>query len=141
MTTKRDKYLKWKHELLDNCGQCIGFRARGINLADSQGIQACGSGVDCHTSCPALGMGGGSGKENGGSAENNGPGAATEKKDINKKIASTAAPGDETTRVSYIPQKCFRCGRSEDEGVLLPCRSEGQSLWVCTKCLPVLIHG
>jgi len=41
----------------------------------------------------------------------------------------------------YIPQSCFRCGRSEDEKVLLPCRTEGQSLWVCTGCLPALIHG
>jgi hypothetical protein len=25
--------------------------------------------------------------------------------------------------------------------VLLPCRHEGSSLWVCTHCLPALIHG
>jgi hypothetical protein len=24
---------------------------------------------------------------------------------------------------------------------LLPCRKAGASLWVCTRCLPVLIHG
>jgi MinD superfamily P-loop ATPase len=42
---------------------------------------------------------------------------------------------------AYIAQKCFRCGASEDRAVLLPCRSEGSSLWVCTRCLPALIHG
>mgnify|MGYP005843613407 FL=1 len=41
----------------------------------------------------------------------------------------------------YITQSCFRCGASEEEAVLLPCRSRGESLWVCTHCLPPLIHG
>ncbi|HBV97067.1 MAG: ferredoxin [Peptococcaceae bacterium BICA1-7] len=42
---------------------------------------------------------------------------------------------------TYIPQQCHRCGRNEDEIALLPCRKEGDSLWVCTQCLPALIHG
>lgn len=41
----------------------------------------------------------------------------------------------------YIAQKCFRCEASEEYAVLLPCRTKGQSLWVCTHCLPMLIHG
>ncbi len=41
----------------------------------------------------------------------------------------------------YIPQGCFQCGRTEDQGVLLPCRTKGESTWVCTRCLPALIHG
>lgn len=42
---------------------------------------------------------------------------------------------------AYIVQTCFRCGNSEEQAILLPCRSNGQSLWVCTRCLPALIHG
>lgn len=42
---------------------------------------------------------------------------------------------------TYIAQTCFRCGASEERAVLLPCRAQGQSLWVCTRCLPALIHG
>lgn len=42
---------------------------------------------------------------------------------------------------AYIVQQCFHCGASETESVLLPCRTEGRSLWVCTHCLPALIHG
>ena len=42
---------------------------------------------------------------------------------------------------SYIVQRCFRCEASEQEAVLMPCRTEGKSLWVCTHCLPSLIHG
>ncbi|HEY3397990.1 MAG TPA: 4Fe-4S dicluster domain-containing protein [Armatimonadota bacterium] len=40
-----------------------------------------------------------------------------------------------------LTQNCFRCGASEHVAPLLPCRSEGRSLWVCTRCLPSLIHG
>ena len=41
----------------------------------------------------------------------------------------------------YIVQTCFQCGGNEEESTLLPCRRHGQSLWVCTRCLPALIHG
>jgi MinD superfamily P-loop ATPase len=41
----------------------------------------------------------------------------------------------------YIAQKCFRCTTGEDEVPLVPVRHQGQSLWVCTRCLPTLIHG
>jgi len=42
---------------------------------------------------------------------------------------------------TYLAQTCFQCGASEEQRVLLPCRRDGASLWVCTRCLPVLIHG
>lgn len=41
----------------------------------------------------------------------------------------------------YIEQACHICSTGEDVRVLLPCRKAGQSLWVCTRCLPQLIHG
>lgn len=41
----------------------------------------------------------------------------------------------------YIAQHCFRCDTGEDRAPLLPVRHKGQSLWVCTRCLPALIHG
>jgi NAD-dependent dihydropyrimidine dehydrogenase PreA subunit len=41
----------------------------------------------------------------------------------------------------YIEQTCFRCGTGEQRAVLLPVRTQGRSLWVCTHCLPPLIHG
>lgn len=42
---------------------------------------------------------------------------------------------------NYIAQTCFSCGASEKEVTLLPCRRNGESVWVCTRCLPALIHG
>jgi ferredoxin len=41
----------------------------------------------------------------------------------------------------YIEQNCFRCGTGEKGAFLLPIRTDGKSLWVCTRCLPTLIHG
>lgn len=42
---------------------------------------------------------------------------------------------------AYIPQHCFRCDRSEEESPVFPCRMQGKALWVCSRCLPALIHG
>ena len=41
----------------------------------------------------------------------------------------------------YIAQRCFHCAAGEDQAPLLPVRHRGQSLWVCTRCLPAIIHG
>ena len=41
----------------------------------------------------------------------------------------------------YIEQRCFHCDSGEDLAPLLPVRHKGKSLWVCTRCLPALIHG
>lgn len=40
-----------------------------------------------------------------------------------------------------ITETCYRCGRSETEKPLFPCRDSGRSVWVCAACLPELIHG
>jgi len=47
----------------------------------------------------------------------------------------------EARGTTYLAQTCFRCEVSEEHAVLIPCRVKGQSLWVCTHCLPALIHG
>lgn len=41
----------------------------------------------------------------------------------------------------YIPQHCGFCNVSEDEAYLVPFKHRGDSRWVCTHCLPRLIHG
>ena len=42
---------------------------------------------------------------------------------------------------AYIAQCCYRCSASEVEVPLLPIRHQGQSRWVCARCLPAVIHG
>jgi MinD superfamily P-loop ATPase len=56
---------------------------------------------------------------------------------VAEKLAAAAAAGQK----AYIAQTCFKCGTSEDEVPLLPVRTQGTSTWVCTHCLPALIHG
>ena len=64
-------------------------------------------------------------------------------------VEREAAPFDEAAVVeraaaeprTYIAQTCFRCGADEDHVPLVPVRTEGTSTWVCTHCLPTLIHG
>ena len=51
------------------------------------------------------------------------------------------AKAAESREVSYMVQKCFSCNSGEDQVALFPCRLKGESLWVCAKCLPKLIHG
>jgi len=41
----------------------------------------------------------------------------------------------------YLPQQCWFCRNSEDDAYLLPLKHRGESRWVCTRCLPGLIHG
>mgnify|MGYP006307911143 CR=1 FL=1 len=42
---------------------------------------------------------------------------------------------------AFDEQVCHVCSAGEDVRILLPCRKKGESLWVCTRCLPQLIHG
>lgn len=44
-------------------------------------------------------------------------------------------------RAGLTVVKCKNCGSSEYDRVLLPIRHQGESEWVCVKCLPRLIHG
>jgi MinD superfamily P-loop ATPase len=41
----------------------------------------------------------------------------------------------------FIAQRCFQCDSGEDKVALIPFRHKGLSRWVCTRCLPALIHG
>jgi len=36
---------------------------------------------------------------------------------------------------------CLNCGKSEHETPLLHLRHLGKELWICSQCLPTLIHA
>jgi ferredoxin len=55
--------------------------------------------------------------------------------------AAAAHAKEEARGLVYIEQNCYMCGTGEQQAVLLPVRTEGKSLWACTRCLPRLIHG
>lgn len=133
MKTKKERYLEIKHEQLANCGQCIGFRAKGIDLTDNEARPACAPAVDCHKSCPALGLGV--------KTTLNQSHVGQQSLEQVTEQAGHIRPVEQAEQKTYLTQECYRCGGSEDQSVLLPCRFKGESLWVCTRCLPALIHG
>lgn len=107
---KKDRYMQLKHDLIESCGQCMGFRARGVDLLKTGDKTSCTPGTSCHTKCPALGV---------------------------VPAPGTSVPTDKKPGGAY----CFKCGETGEKKALLPCRHKGESLWVCTGCLPSMIHG
>ena len=46
-----------------------------------------------------------------------------------------------THKVDPVTQYCHWCGTADTDRPLLPTCFKGQSVWVCVRCLPPLIHG
>ena len=40
-----------------------------------------------------------------------------------------------------MEHKCLNCGVAGEEVVLLSCMYRGEPLYICFKCLPVLVQG
>ena len=47
----------------------------------------------------------------------------------------------ENTNPSDGEHSCAVCSTKSDEVVLLSAEQNGKPVWVCVRCLPVLIHG
>ncbi len=45
------------------------------------------------------------------------------------------------TETQEIEISCFNCTRTDQQAPLFPIRYKGDSVWVCAKCLPQMIHG
>ncbi len=46
----------------------------------------------------------------------------------------------DTNRQAERPPACVHCGRTEADSPLLQFRFRGVTEWICSSCLPVLIH-
>ncbi len=40
-----------------------------------------------------------------------------------------------------MDHKCLNCGVASEDVILLSCEHRGEHLFICVKCLPVLIQG
>lgn len=36
---------------------------------------------------------------------------------------------------------CIKCGSDSKDRLLLSCEQDGKPVWVCSRCLPVFVHG
>lgn len=128
MTTTRRKIVRIDEEKCTGCGACVIPCAEGaIEIVNGKarliGEAFCDGAGFCLGICPEGALSVEEREAEPFSLE------VVEKKQSQKKT-------DEATAL-----KCFRCGNPETEAVLIPCRTDGESLWVCVRCLPPLIHG
>lgn len=122
----RRKIVKIDEEKCDGCGLCVIPCAEGaIEIIDGKAKvlkeELCDGAGFCLAVCPtgALSI-----------EEREAP--AFDEEAVAKHVSSKPAAHE---------INCFSCGCGEGERPLLAVRSKGESLWVCTRCLPKLIHG
>jgi ferredoxin len=127
MIVAQRNIIKIDEELCNGCGACISPCAEGaLMLVDGKAKvireQLCdGAGV-CLGVCPV--------------------GALTlEQREAPEFSEQAVVENRKGQAIRYIPQLCQFCGKSEEEAYLIAVKKQGQSLWVCTRCLPGLIHG
>ncbi|NLE44395.1 MAG: 4Fe-4S binding protein [Chloroflexi bacterium] len=123
----RRQIVRIDEELCNGCGACVTPCAEGaIQLVDGKARvlreELCDGAGFCLGVCPTGAL-------------------SIEEREAVPFAADLAEAEMEERGTAYIRQTCHVCGQGEDSRVLLPCRNAGQSLWVCTRCLPALIHG
>ena len=123
----RRMIVKIDDELCNGCGACVTPCVEGaIELVDGKARVVSDSLCDgagfCLGVCPTGAL-------------------SVEEREAAAFDPQAAEASQEARGKQYIAQHCMKCNATEERAVLLPCRTGGQSLWVCTRCLPSLIHG
>jgi len=119
--------IRIDEELCDGCGKCITPCAEGaLEIVDGKARvisdELCDGAGFCMSVCPTGAL-------------------SIERRDAEDFDEGAVEVKKAKTGTSYMEQSCFSCGASERDAIIFPCRKDGESLWVCARCLPKLIHG
>jgi Na+-translocating ferredoxin:NAD+ oxidoreductase RNF subunit RnfB len=125
-STVKRQIVRIDEELCNGCGACVSPCAEGaIEIFDGKAHvvrdELCDGAGFCLGVCPT--------------------GALTIEVRDAAEFDHEAAEVHAAAHKEYVPQACFRCGTDEDSAPLVPVRTAGTSTWVCTRCLPALIHS
>ncbi|HHV63416.1 MAG TPA: 4Fe-4S binding protein [Firmicutes bacterium] len=124
---RRRKIVKIDEEKCTGCGLCVTPCAEGaIQIVDGKAKvvreELCDGAGFCLAVCPTGAL-------------------SIEEREAEEFSEAAVAERMAGRTGVYISQRCFRCGAGEEDRVLIPCRWKGDSIWVCVRCLPQLIHG
>lgn len=124
--TKRS-IVKIDEELCNGCGACISPCAEGaLELSDGKAKvireELCDGAGFCLGVCPTGAL-------------------SLEIRDADQFSEKAADEMKASKAKHYIPLACEFCHTTEDDAYLLPIKHKGSAQWVCTRCLPRLIHG
>jgi MinD superfamily P-loop ATPase len=134
-TTVNRQIVRIDEDLCNGCGLCVSPCAEGaIVIVDGKAKvvreELCDGAGFCLGVCPT-----------GAPTLETRDAVAFDHDAVEEHVADLIASAEAAGQPTYIAQTCFNCGTSEDDRPLLPVRTQGTSTWVCTRCLPALIHG
>lgn len=131
MATKQlRKIVRIDEERCTGCGQCVSPCAEGaIQIIDGKAKvikeELCDGAGFCLGVCPE--------------------GALTiverEADEFSEEAVHEHKAEQKAKGIDPVTQHCNWCGAADTARPLLPTRFKGESVWVCVKCLPPLIHG
>lgn len=132
--------IKIDEALCNGCGECVSPCAEGaIEIIDGKAKviseDLCDGMGACLGICPTGAM----------TIEKREALAFNEEKanEMNRKVKNEkrgAEMSQESGAAAIGGTVCFMCGKTDDGAYLMNVRKDGRDSWICTKCLPRLIH-